>query len=389
MKRRSPDYTKRFMVSIFDFRMYSSVNSSVKHALGNDFASVFPASAATVGTLLHLLRANQRANKRGQSSSNVSSLVESWLSGGDQHTTTLRVRSATLAAPSTGDSEDDPLSPHPMTVTQTASKDKSQELEQESVDFDTTSLRKQSETPISVVRKLDMTVDLTTDQTEPEQSFNEPNIVTEGQMVTCASSSRFISVGPETNNDGNTNLDTDANAGEVGRVGDNSSLVVQGAAPVGSTIALPSFPPRRADNLPNCNCTDVKMEDIDENRTILFRSPPQLTVDYLDLVYHTESPVVFCRLCMYVRIPSPFCDTCSSLISECVKTKTHLQILILESRSPSILLVTSSLITAKMNIPLKHESFHSWDLKGWHRYVRKYLVVGANSTLDDVRRDTS
>lgn len=348
---------------------------------------MFPASAATVGTLLHLLQANQKADKRGQSSSNVSSLVESWLSGGDQHTATLRVRSATLAAPSTGDSKGDPLSSHPMTVTQTASKDKSQELEQESVDFDTTSLRKQSETPINVVRKLDM--DLTTDQTEPEQSFNEPNIVTEDEMVTCASSSRFISVGPETNNDGNTSLDTDANTGEVGRVGDNSGLVVQGAAPVGSTIALPSFRPRRADNLPNCNCTEVKMEDIDENRTLLVRSPPQLTVDYLNLIYHTESPVVFCRLCMYVRILSPFCDTCSSLISEYIKTKTHRQILTLESRSPSILLVASSLITAKMNIPLKHESLHSWDLKGWQRYVRKYLVVGANSTPDDVRRATS
>ncbi|KIM77918.1 hypothetical protein PILCRDRAFT_605925 [Piloderma croceum F 1598] len=140
-----------------------------------------------------------------------------------------------------------------------------------------------------------MPVDLTMDKTKAEQSFNEPNIATEGQMVTCASSSRFIAVGPATNIDGNTSQDTDANAGEVGRARDDSGLVGQGEAVVESAIAAPALPPRRADN---CNCTDMKMEDVDENRILLARSPPQLTVDYLDLIYHTESPVVFCRLCI-------------------------------------------------------------------------------------------
>lgn len=313
-----------------------------------------------------------------QSSSNVSSLVESWLSGGDRDTPTSRVRSATLAAPSTGDSEGDPLSPHPMTVTQTASKDDSQELEQESVDFDAPSLRKQSGITISIARELDMPVDLTIGQTEPEQSFNEPNIATEGQTVTCASSSRFIVVGSETNVDGNTNQDTDANTGEVGHAGDDSGLVGPGESAVVSAIAAPSLLHRRADNLPSCNGTDVKMEDVDENHVLLVRSPPRLTVDYLDLIYHTESPVVFCRLCVYVRIPSLFDDTCSSLISVYVKTKAHRQILV--SHFPLILLVASSLITAKLSILLKHESSHSWDPKSWQRYVRKYLAVGANST---------
>ena len=215
----------------------------------------------------------------------------------------------TLRAHLNSGSEGQTLSPHSMTAALTAVKVELQELEQESVAFNPSSLCKQSGTPIGAASTDGRPIDSTMGQTEPDQFLNEPNTAPCPTAI-CASSSHFNSIGPETNIDENTCEVTDTSTGEGRHVRGDIDLVRHEEAAIEVAIAGPSSSPRRATgNLPY-----VKMENPDENYMLHHQLPLQLTVDHLDLIYHIESPVIFCRLCVYVCVSLLLSKACSRTI---------------------------------------------------------------------------
>lgn len=183
-----------------------------------------------------------------------------------------------------------------MAAAEKSLKEKMQDLEQENLDANFPSSRKLPEIT-ETARTFNGPIDLTTDDTESEERSKDRSTTPEALRTSLSPSH---STGTEPSSDKHTSKEPDGDNDEGGPSGDDSDLLREEEAAVETVTAKPSPSPtpRPTSSLTNSNSTDVKVEDVNDNYLLCPNPPSQLTMDHLDVIYHIESSVVFCRLCV-------------------------------------------------------------------------------------------
>ena len=241
-----------------------------------------------------------------------------------------------------------------MAAAQITVKEELQELSQESLPSKLPSLPSKSGTSTKAAGTLDAPIDLTMDDIDDL----EPRAAPEAPPISLASLDQSALL------ERTSSLDEPAHGGNSdGLRTDIDPIKPQREGAATMAIAGPSSSPEpAADDSADRDADNVKVESADD---ICLRSQSPissengLTLDHLDVIFHTESSVMFCRLCVYVcASPSPLkpIHALLSIILVYAKTKPHHRIL--EPRSPSILHAVGFSTIVNPTILLSPESSH-------------------------------